>query len=104
MQVLALTALALGVARLARAPKGTWRYILGVAAAILLASQFLPAGHPFREDVAESSYNLAWLGIALIPVGIYGLWIRRLRVRSGADAPEPATPENDQPRSGDTHD
>jgi ribosomal protein S18 acetylase RimI-like enzyme len=35
--------------------------------------------------------NLAWLGVAMIPVGIYALVLRRLRRRAGADGPREAS-------------
>jgi ribosomal protein S18 acetylase RimI-like enzyme len=91
--VAAFTVFALLLARLAGAPRGSWRYILGAAALTLGASQLLPEGNAFRADVAGSARTLFWFGLAMIPVGIYALWVRRLRTRAGggADA-EPARP------------
>ncbi len=43
------------LARLLRAPRGTWRSILAAAALAALASQLLPAGHPLRADLAGSA-------------------------------------------------
>jgi ribosomal protein S18 acetylase RimI-like enzyme len=90
--VLSLTLFALLLARLLRAPAGTWRYILAAAAVVLLGSQLLPAGNAFRADVAGSLRTLFWLGLAAIPVGFYAAWVRRLRQRSGVDeARKPAS-------------
>lgn len=81
------TLFALGVARLAGAPRGTWRYVLGVAVGLALATQLLPPAHPLRRDVAESSYNLAWVALALVPVALYAFGLRRLRQRADRDRP-----------------
>ena len=91
--IVTLALLALGLARLVRAPRGTWRYILAAAVLAALGSQLLPAGHPFRADVAASARNLGWVGLALIPVAAYALGIRWLRRRTGADA-GPAAPRH----------
>lgn len=96
VQIAAATVFALTLARVLRAPRGSWRYILGAAAAAMLATQFLPEGHPLRADVAESSQNLAWLAVAMVPVAAYGLWVRRLRLRTGVD--RPAAPASEHPR------
>jgi len=90
VQITAATLFALALSWVVRAPRGTWRYIVGAAAAAIVATQFLPAGHPLRADVAESGRNLAWLAVALVPVAIYGLWVRRLRLRTGVDRPQDA--------------
>lgn len=87
VQVLSLTLFALLAARLFRAPRGTWRFILAAAALILGASQLLPAGNPFRADVAGSARTLFWVGLAGLPVAGYALMLRGLRRRTGADAP-----------------
>jgi GNAT superfamily N-acetyltransferase len=86
-QVVALTLFALILARALGAPRGTWRYIVGAAGLALLASQFLPAGNPYRAEVAGSARLALWLGLAATPVGAYALWVRSLRRRSGVDAP-----------------
>lgn len=98
VQITAVTLFALALARIVRAPRGAWRYILGVAVAAALATQFLPAGHPLRADVAESSQNLAWLAVAMIPVAAYGLWVRRLRLRTGVDRTEKQEQTAEHPR------
>lgn len=82
--VLAFTAFALLLARVMRAPRGTWRYILGAAALVLAGSQLLPAAHPFRADVAGSAQTLFWLGLALLPVALYAWVLRGVRRRTGA--------------------
>jgi GNAT superfamily N-acetyltransferase len=81
--VVSFAVFAVLVARLARAPRAVTNGIVGVALAVLLASQFLPAGHPFRADVAQSTGNLAWLALALLPLAGYALVLRRLRRRTG---------------------
>lgn len=92
VQVLSLTIFALLAARVLRAPRGSWRLIVGAAVLVLFATQLLPAGHPLRADVAESSRSLFWVALALAPVVGYALLIRHLRRRSGADLPEAAPP------------
>ncbi len=87
VQVASLAVFALLLARLVGAPRGTWRYVLGAAAAALLASQLLPAGNAFREDVAGSAGTLFWIGLGLIPVAAYAVVLRQLRRRSGVDLP-----------------
>ncbi len=77
-----LTAFALLAARLLGAPPGSWKLILGIAAAETLSSQFLPAGHPLRVNLAGSAAAVAWLVALLIPLSAYGLWIRSLRRRA----------------------
>lgn len=47
------TIAALAVARILRAPRLTWLYILAFAAAVTAATQLLPRGHPLRSDVAN---------------------------------------------------
>jgi ribosomal protein S18 acetylase RimI-like enzyme len=84
-QVLSLTAFALLLARMLRAPAGSWRYIVAAAVAVLAGSQLLPAGNAFRADVAGSARGLFWLGLAAIPVALYAGWLRRLRQRTGVD-------------------
>lgn len=81
-------------ARILRLPRGTWRYILAGAAAAALATQLLPQGHPLRTDVAESARNLGWVGLGLVPVAIYAVFLARLRRRTGVAAPKTAS----QPR------
>lgn len=81
------TIAALAVARILRAPRLTWLYILAFAAAVTAATQLLPRGHPLRSDVAESSRNLAWFALGLVPVVIYALVLRKVRLRTGAAQP-----------------
>lgn len=83
--VFSLTLFALLLARVLRAPGGTWRYIIAAAVAVLAASQLLPAGNAFRADVAGALPTLFWLALAAIPVALYAAWVRRLRQRSGLD-------------------
>jgi GNAT superfamily N-acetyltransferase len=85
-RVLAVTVLALLVARVVRAPAGTWRYIVVAALLLLLASQLLPAGHPLRADLVAGLGTLGWLALAAAPILAYGLVLRRLRRRTGVDA------------------
>jgi len=89
LQVAALTVFAVLLARVAGAPRGSWRYVLGAAALALAASQTLPEGNAFRADVAGSARTLFWVGLGLIPVAAYAVLVRRLRRRSGSDAADP---------------
>jgi GNAT superfamily N-acetyltransferase len=91
IQVLSLTVFALLLARVMRAPRGTWRYIVGAAALVLAASQLLPPGNAFRADVADSASGLLLLGLALAPVAGYALLVRSIRRRTLADE-RPAAP------------
>jgi GNAT superfamily N-acetyltransferase len=94
VQILSLAVFALLLARVMRAPRGTWRWIVAAAVAALAASQLLPAGNAFREDVRESLGTLFWIGLALVPVAGYALVIRAIRQRTqpvGTEAP-PARP------------
>lgn len=88
-QVLSLTVFALLLARVMRAPRGTWRWIVGAAVAVLAASQLLPPGNPFREDVRGSLDTLLWIGLALVPVAGYALVIRAIRRRTQPVGTEP---------------
>lgn len=72
-----------------RAPRGSWRLIVGVAVAALIATQLLPAGHPLRPDLRGSMVSLFWIAVVAVPVAAYALLIRQLRRRSGADRAEP---------------
>lgn len=83
--ILSLCLFGLLVARVAEAPKGTWRYIAGAGVLAVLASQLLPAGHPLRVDLAGSARDLGWLVVVAAPIAVYGLVLRRLRRRTGAD-------------------
>jgi ribosomal protein S18 acetylase RimI-like enzyme len=83
--VVSLTVFALLVARVVRAPRGTWRFIVAAAMLVVAAAFLLPPDNAFRRDIAASVSNLAWLGVAMIPVGAYALVLRRLRRRTGAD-------------------
>jgi GNAT superfamily N-acetyltransferase len=87
--IIALAGIALLLARLLGAPRGSWRFILGAAALAALASQLLPAGHPLRADLLGSAEAVGWLAVALIPLTAYALWLRTLRRRSGAFPPDP---------------
>jgi GNAT superfamily N-acetyltransferase len=86
-RLLAVTAFALLVARVLRAPAGTWRYVVGAAVLLLLASQLLPAENPWRVDLVAGLGTLAWLTLAAAPVAAYGLVLRRVRQRTGVDRP-----------------
>ena len=90
--ILLIAGAALLLARLLRAPRGNWRYILAAAALAALASQILPAGHPLRADLPASARAFGWLLVLLIPATVYALWIRRLRRRADADRPAQAHP------------
>jgi ribosomal protein S18 acetylase RimI-like enzyme len=85
--VVSLTVFALLVARLVRAPRGTWRFVLAAAGLVVAGAFLLPSDNAFRQDIAASVNSLAWLGLAMIPVGAYALVLRRVRRRTGADAP-----------------
>ena len=89
--VLALAALALVLARVA-GRRGAWPWVLGAVVAVMLAAQALPPGHPFRAGTAAWGRNLLWVGLGLIPVGAYALWVRDLRRRTGVDDAPPAAP------------
>jgi ribosomal protein S18 acetylase RimI-like enzyme len=103
VQVLSLTVFALLLARVMRAPAGTWRWIVAGAVVLLAGSQLLPAGNAFREDVRGSLGTLFWLAVALVPVAVYALAIRAIRQRTqpvGAEQPSRPTglvliPEDD---------
>lgn len=82
--VLALTAFALLLARLLRAPRGTWRLILAAAVLLALAGQLLPPGNPYRI-APEVLRAWGWVLLAALPFAAYGLLIRHLRRRTGAD-------------------
>lgn len=86
VQVVFFAIFALLLARVMRAPRGTWRWILAAAAAVLAGSQLLPEGNAFREDVRGSLAALGWLALGLVPVALYALVIRHLRARTGVDA------------------
>jgi GNAT superfamily N-acetyltransferase len=90
--IVALTVFALLLARLARARASVTRAIVGAGLATIVATQFLPAGHPLRTDVAVSATNLAWLALALVPLAGYALVLRHLRRRTGVSEPAPAHP------------
>lgn len=89
--LIALGVCALLLARLVRW-RGAWRWIAAAFAAVLLAAQLLPDGHPFRAEAAAWGKVLFWLGVAAVPIGFYSAWLRRLRRRTGADAPPDAQP------------
>lgn len=89
--LLALAVCALLLARLVRW-RGAWRWIAAALVAAILAAQLLPAGHPFRAEAAAWGKAAFWLGVAAVPIGVYAAWLRRLRRRTGADAPTPAHP------------
>ncbi len=88
--LLALGICALLLARLVRW-RGAWRWIAAAFAAVLLAAQLLPAGHPFRAEATAWTVVILWLAVAAVPIGFYAVWLRRLRRQTGADAP-PDTP------------
>ncbi len=83
--ILSLCVFGLLVARLMSAPPGSWRYIVGAGIVATLASQLLPAAHPLRVDLAGSARDLGWLALVAAPFAVYGLVIRQLRKRTGAD-------------------
>lgn len=86
IQILLLAALALLIARIARAPKRSWRFILAGALALMAATQLLPDGNPYRTSVAGSGRALGWLVLILIPIALYAFALRHLRRRNGLDA------------------
>lgn len=96
--LLALTLFGLLLARLLRAPRGTWRFILGAAVLLALAGQLLPPGTPYRIE-PQVLRAWGWLGLAALPFAAYGLLIRHLRRRTGANrigpsgTARPAEPE-----------
>jgi ribosomal protein S18 acetylase RimI-like enzyme len=81
--IVALMIAALILTRVMGVRRGTWRYVLGGAVAAAAATQLLPESHPLRTDVADSSRNLFWVALGLVPVGIYAFFLRRLRIRTG---------------------
>ncbi|MBP7241417.1 GNAT family N-acetyltransferase [Amaricoccus sp.] len=85
--VVAATVFALLVARLVRARRGAWRYILGAAAVALAASRLLSEGASYRTEVAVWAEAAVWIGVALAPVAAYAFWVRSLRRRTGIGAP-----------------
>jgi GNAT superfamily N-acetyltransferase len=87
LQVAFFTIFALLLARVMRAPRGTWRWILGAAAAVLAASQLLPAGNAFRENVRGSIDEAFWLAAVAVPVVGYALLVRQIRRRTGVARP-----------------
>lgn len=87
IQILSLVAFGLLLARFARAPRGTSRFILAGGVALIAATQLLPEGNSYRSSVAASLRTFGWLALLLIPIGLYALGIRQLRRRSGVDAP-----------------
>jgi ribosomal protein S18 acetylase RimI-like enzyme len=89
--VVSLTIFALLIARVMRAPRGTWRFILAAAGLVVAGTFLLPSDNAFRQDIADSLNNLGWLGVALVPVGAYAIVLRRLRRRTGADGARNAT-------------
>ena len=96
--IIFLALAAMVFARILRLPRGTWRYILAGAAAVALATQLLPQGHPLRTDVAESARNLGWVGLGLVPVAIYAVFLARLQRRTGVAARQAVGGTADQPR------
>lgn len=89
--VASLTVFALLIARVMCAPRGTSRFIFAAAGLVVAGAFLLPSESAFRQDLAASLSNLAWLGVALVPVGAYALVLRRLRRRAGADGVRNAT-------------
>jgi GNAT superfamily N-acetyltransferase len=87
-----LTLFALLLARVVGAPQGAWRPILAAAGLVVLGGQFLAPGHPLRVDLVATARLAFWLGLAAIPVGIYAVFLRRLRRRTGADRLNDAAP------------
>ncbi len=85
--IAAIAVFALVAARALGAPPGTWRYVLAAVGLAAAASQLLPAGNPYRADLAGWARVGFWVGLGLIPVAAYALWVRGLRRRSGVDAP-----------------
>lgn len=79
LAILSLAGAALLLARVAEAPRGTWRFVLGAAVVMIAASQLLPPGHPLRVDVGSWARWGGWGVVAAAPVVAYGLMIRRLR-------------------------
>jgi len=87
-----LTLFALLLARVVGAPKNAWKLILIGAGFLTLGSQFLARGHPMRVDLVTTAQVGFWVGLAMIPVGIYAIFLRRLRRRTGADRLNDAKP------------
>jgi ribosomal protein S18 acetylase RimI-like enzyme len=95
--IVALVLLALAMSRLLRSPRGSWRYVLGAGVVAALATQLLPPGHPLRVDVAQSSRNLGWVALGLVPVAIYAFGLQRLRRRTGVARPASPARMGDRP-------
>ncbi len=90
--IVLLTLFALLLARVAGAPEGTWKLVLAGAGLMVLASQLLAPGHPMRVDLVTTARVAFWVGLAAIPVGIYAVFLGRLRRRTGADRLNEAAP------------
>jgi GNAT superfamily N-acetyltransferase len=95
--IVAFTLLGVGLTRLLRSPRGAWRHVAVAGMAAALATQLLPEGHPLRTDVAQSSRNLGWIALGLVPVAIYAFALQRLRRRTGVARAAPQARDEDGP-------
>ena len=108
--IVILTLFALLLARVVGAPRDSWKLIVAGAGFLVLGSQFLAPGHPMRVDLVTTARVGFWVGLAAIPVGIYAVFLRRLRKRTGADRLNEAAPrrvglvriDDDRALAGDT--
>ena len=71
-----VSALALGYARAFNTGKRGYLAVLGLAALVIAASQFLPESNVFRTEVRGDLLFLFWLAVLAIPVLGYALLVR----------------------------
>ncbi len=74
--VCVISGLAFGYAWVFRSPRWVYYFISGLALTVIVASQFLLAGHPFGQSVKEDLIFLMWLGIIAIPIFSYAMFVR----------------------------
>ncbi|MBB5516954.1 GNAT superfamily N-acetyltransferase [Rubricella aquisinus] len=87
--VFLFTGLALGFAWALDLPQRARVWIIGIAVASLPLSQFLPAGNPFREQIAQSLGALLVGAVFISPILVYAVVIRKLRRRAEPPPPPP---------------
>lgn len=85
LTVFIVTGFALGYARVLDLGPRVMAGIVALAVLSLPASQLLPEGSVFRQEVGQSLSALVWAAIVLVPFALYGFVILRLRRRTGVD-------------------